>query len=66
MALSFSQPASSGTQLGQLESGVVASFTGPQFSVISGGAICIFATIILVACVPGLLRVQVKEAVAIE
>lgn len=56
----------SGTQLGQLESGVVPSFTSPQFSVISGGAICILATIVLVACVPGLLRVQVKDAVAIE
>lgn len=51
----------SGTQLGQLESGVVASFTTPQLSVISGGVICILATVVIVACVPGLLRVQVKD-----
>ena len=33
-----------GPLLGQLEAGLVASFTSPQFSVISGGMACILAT----------------------
>jgi len=49
-----------GPLLGQLEAGLVASFTSPQFSVISGGMACILATVIIVALVPNLLRVQVK------
>ncbi len=52
----------SGSQLGQLESGLVASLTSPQFSIVSGGVICILATIAIIACVPGLLRVQVQDA----
>ncbi len=49
-----------GPMLGQFESGLVAGFSTPQFSVISGGAACVVATLIIVACVPGLLRVKVK------
>jgi hypothetical protein len=49
-----------GPLLGQLEAGLVASFTSPQSSVISGGMACILATVIIVALVPNLLRVQVK------
>src|SRR6266566_2759912 len=49
-----------GPMLGQFESGVVAGFTTPQFSVISGGVACIIATLIVVACIPGLLRTQIK------
>jgi MFS family permease len=49
-----------GPLLGQLESGLVASFTSPQISVISGGIACILATLTIVALVPNLLRVQVK------
>jgi MFS family permease len=49
-----------GPLLGQLEAGLVASFTSPQFSVISGGMACILATLAIVALVPNLLRVQVK------
>lgn len=49
-----------GPLLGQLESGVVASFTSPQISVISGGIACILATLAIVALVPHVLRVQVK------
>jgi MFS family permease len=49
-----------GPMLGQFESGLVAGFSTPQFSVISGGAACIVATLIIAACVPGLLRVKVK------
>ncbi len=47
-----------GPQLGQLESGVVVSLTSPQFSVVSGGVACILATLVIVAFVPGLLRLK--------
>ncbi|HEU5440974.1 MAG TPA: hypothetical protein VFU88_16935 [Ktedonobacterales bacterium] len=49
-----------GPMLGQFESGVVAAFVSPVFSVVSGGVVCILATIAVVALVPGLLRVHVK------
>jgi MFS family permease len=49
-----------GPMLGQFESGLVAGFSTPQFSVISGGVACVVATLIIAACVPGLLRVKVK------
>jgi len=49
-----------GPLLGQLESGLVASFTSPQISVISGGIACILATLAIAALVPNVLRVQVK------
>ncbi len=49
-----------GPMLGQFESGVVAGLTTPQFSVISGGVACIIATLVIVACIPGLLRTQIK------
>lgn len=49
-----------GPMLGQFESGLVAGLATPQFSVISGGVACIIATVIIIVCVPGLLRAQVK------
>src|SRR6185437_16985668 len=49
-----------GPMLGQFESGVVAGFTTPMFSVVSGGIACIVATLAVVALAPGLLRVRVK------
>ena len=49
-----------GPTLGQFESGLVASFTTLQFSVISGGVACIIATLIIAACIPGLLRTQIR------
>ncbi len=49
-----------GPMLGQFESGVVAGFATPQFSVVSGGIACIVATLGVVALVPSLLRVRVK------
>ncbi len=49
-----------GPMLGQFESGLVAGFATPQFSVISGGVACIIATLIIAGCIPGLLRTQVK------
>lgn len=49
-----------GPLLGQLESGVVASLTSPQISIISGGVACILATVIIIAFVPSLLSVKVQ------
>ncbi|HZO71229.1 MAG TPA: MFS transporter [Ktedonobacteraceae bacterium] len=49
-----------GPMLGQFESGMVAGFSTPQFSVVSGGIACIVATLVVAALVPGLLRVKVK------
>jgi len=49
-----------GPMLGQFESGLVAGLFTPELSVLSGGLACIFATLAIVAIVPGLLRVKVK------
>ncbi len=49
-----------GPMLGQFESGLVAGLSTPEFSVVSGGLACIFATLAIVALVPSLLRVTVK------
>lgn len=49
-----------GPMLGQFESGLVAGFTSPVFSVVSGGVACILATLVAVALAPGLLKVRVK------
>jgi MFS family permease len=49
-----------GPMLGQFESGLVAGLFTPEFSVVSGGLACIFATLAIVALVPSLLRVKVK------
>jgi len=49
-----------GPLLGNFESGLVASLTSPQFSIISGGVACILATLAIVAIVPGLMNVNVK------
>ena len=49
-----------GPLLGQFESGLVASLTTPQFSVISGGVACILATLVIASLVPDLLHVKVK------
>jgi MFS family permease len=49
-----------GPMLGQFESGLVAGFTSPVFSVVSGGVACIVATLAVIALAPGLLRVRVK------
>jgi MFS family permease len=49
-----------GPTLGQFESGLVAGFTNPVFSVVSGGIACILATLVIAALVPGLLRMHVE------
>ena len=49
-----------GPMLGQFESGVVAGITTPVISVVSGGVLCILATLGVLAIVPGLRKVRVK------
>lgn len=50
-----------GPMLGQFESGLVAGVFSPVFSVVSGGAACILATLVIVALVPGLARIRMKS-----
>ena len=49
-----------GPMLGQFESGLVGGLLSPMFSVVSGGLACIFATLLILALVPGLARVKVE------
>ncbi|MFI5273042.1 MAG: MFS transporter, partial [Ktedonobacterales bacterium] len=49
-----------GPMLGQFESGVVAAVLSPELSVISGGAACIVATLVIAAKVPSLLKARLR------
>ncbi|HVB74251.1 MAG TPA: MFS transporter [Ktedonobacteraceae bacterium] len=49
-----------GPMLGQFESGLVAGIFSPTLSVVSGGAACIVATLLILALVPSLAKVKVK------
>ena len=49
-----------GPMLGQFESGLVAGLFTPEISVVSGGLVCIFATLVVLACVPKLVHAKVK------
>jgi len=49
-----------GPMLGQFESGLVAGLFTPEISVVSGGLVCVLATLAILACVPKLVRVKVK------
>ena len=49
-----------GPMLGQLESGLIAGLFTPMFSVVSGGAACILATLLILVLVPSLVKVKVK------
>jgi MFS family permease len=49
-----------GPMLGQFESGLVAGIFTPLLSVVSGGAACIVAALVIVALVPSLAKVRVK------
>jgi len=42
-----------GPRVGDLESGAVASAVSPQFSVVSGGILCVVGTLVLAALLPG-------------
>ncbi len=50
-----------GNQFGQLESGLVANFTSPQFAVVSGGLACIVTTLLIVSFIPKLLHLRINE-----
>jgi hypothetical protein len=50
-----------GPRLGDLEAGVVAQFTSPVFSVVSGGVACMAGVAILALAVPGLRRYHAGE-----
>ncbi len=49
-----------GPMLGQFESGLVGGLFTPMISVVSGGLVCIAATLLILALVPGLAKVRVK------
>ena len=49
-----------GPMLGQFESGLVAGIFSPMLSLVSGGAACIVATLLILALVPGMAHVKVK------
>jgi MFS family permease len=55
--IELAQVASAPT-LGNVEAGVVASFTSLRFSIVSGGIACVLGTLALVATIPALLRYQ--------
>src|SRR5207245_11447565 len=50
-----------GPMLGQFESGLVAGLSTPEFSVVSGGVACIFATIAICRLCPRTLTSKGKE-----
>ena len=45
-----------GPRLGDFEAGLVASLTSPQYSVVSGGLLCILGTAALAVLVPSFRR----------
>jgi MFS family permease len=49
-----------GPMLGQFESGLIGGLFTPMLSVVSGGAACILATLLILVLVPSLARVKVK------
>lgn len=49
-----------GPMLGQFESGLVGGLFTPRISVVSGGLICVVATLLILAFVPVLVKVQVR------
>ena len=53
--IEFAQVASAPT-LGNVEAGIVASFTSLRFSVVSGGVLCVAGTVVIGALLPALVR----------
>jgi len=47
-----------GPRLGDLESGAVASATSTQFSIVSGGVVCMIGALVLAALLPGFRRYE--------
>jgi MFS family permease len=58
--IELAQVASAPT-LGNVEAGVVASFTSLRFSVVSGGVLCVAGTIAIAAAFPALLRYDARR-----
>lgn len=56
---------SGGPYLGDVESGVVASLTSAQFSVVSGGVACVVGVLILAKLVPELAAYDVNAEPAV-
>lgn len=52
---------SGGPRLGELESGVVASFTSVQFSIVSGGLGCVAVMVLLARWLPGFANYEVPR-----
>ena len=50
-----------GPRLGDLEAGAVASLISPQFSVVSGGLVCIAGVVLLAALVPSFARYDAEH-----
>jgi MFS family permease len=61
MSAVFSLVVTSGPRLGDVESGGVASLTGPRFSVTSGGLACIVGVGVIMLAFPALLRYDAEE-----
>jgi MFS family permease len=54
----------SGPLLGNVEAGAVAAWRGPAFSVLSGGIVCIAATVVAALTLPRFLAYDAREPVA--
>jgi MFS family permease len=59
--IELAQVASAPT-LGNVEAGIVASLTSLRFSIVSGGAVCIAGTAVILAAFPALLRYDARRA----
>jgi MFS family permease len=59
--MELAQVASAPT-LGNVEAGVVASFTSLRFSIVSGGIACVVGTALLVAAIPEILRYRARAS----
>ena len=58
--IELAQVASAPT-LGNVEAGVVASFTSLRFSIVSGGVACVLGTIALLVAIPQLIRYEARR-----
>ncbi len=61
--IEFAQVAST-PSLGNVEAGVVASFTSIRFSIVSGGLLCVIAAAVTVVLVPALRYYDAKPRAA--
>ncbi len=52
----------SGPRLGDAEAAAVAALAGPQFSVVSGGVLCLLGLVAVVRLMPELMRYRIQDA----